>query len=373
MQDAEPTPTLSDLPDGDGAVPAIDLRQLRRMTDGTGILQHALYGVPDPNHGYCIDDNARALIAAVHHAKLRGYDEDALPLSRYLAFVVYAYNEEVGAFRNFMSYDRRWLEDRGSQDSQGRAIWALGLTVRDAPADDLVNLAGDLFRKALPGVAKLTPLRSRAFALLGLNAYLDYESDYAPVLELRGRFAQALHAAYRAYATADWPWWERLVTYDNAKLCQALYESGRAMGREDMMRDATAALDWLIKQQTASNEAGQTWLSIIGNDGWLEPGRARARFDQQPLEAHALTQACLVVARGEADAAFKQAWRDRAAWCFAWFLGRNDLGKPLADPATGGCRDGLQATGVNRNQGAESSLAYLLSVLLMRDTGHENK
>lgn len=370
MPDADPAPTLPKPPAVGGTLPEVDLRQLRRMTDGTGILQHAVYGVPDPNHGYCIDDNARALIAAVHHAKLFGYDEDALPLSKYLAFVAYAYNEEIGAFRNFMSYDRRWLEERGSEDSQGRAIWALGLTVRDAPTADLQNLAGDLFRKGLPGVAKLAPLRSRAFTLLGLNAYLDYESDYAPVLELRDRFAESLYAVYRAYATADWPWWERLVTYDNAKLCQALYESGRAMGRDDMKRDAAAALHWLITQQTACNEAGQTWLSIIGNDGWLAPDRPRAFFDQQPLEAYALTQACLVVAHGEADAAAAVAWRERAAWCFAWFLGRNDLGKPLADPVTGGCRDGLQVTGVNRNQGAESSLAYLLSLLLLSDTEH---
>ncbi|MEM1353850.1 MAG: hypothetical protein AAGH88_03095 [Planctomycetota bacterium] len=346
----------------------IDLSHLIRLTDDTGLFQHALYAVPDPTHGYCIDDNARALLACVRYLHQVGEDPRVSSLMRrYLAFVAYAYNAERGLFRNFMSYDRRWLETRGSEDSQGRTAWALGLTVRDARATDVRDLAGDLFRKALPGLGGLGHIRSWAFALLGLNAYLDYEPGYAPALALRKRFAAALHQAYRARATPDWPWWEDLVTYDNAKLGQALFQTGQALGDNTMCGDAATALRWLIDQQTAVGDNGHTHLSIIGNDGWLKPGVARAVYDQQPLEAWALVEACAVLANGLAcDRETASYWRSRAMWCLGWFLGANDAGQPLADLATAGCRDGLQASGPNANQGAESTLSWLLAQLAVQ-------
>ena len=348
----------------------IDLSHLARLTDDTGLFQHALYAVPDPGHGYCIDDNARALIVAVRWLGRFGQDPRVVELARrYLMFVAYAYNADAGVFRNFMSYDRRWLEERGSEDSQARACWALGVTVRDAEVSDVRNLAGDLFRQALPGFGELGHVRSWAFALLGLNAYLAYEPGYGPAAALRERFASALHRAYRARATADWPWWEDLVTYDNAKLCQALFQCGVALGEPAMCADATAALHWLIAQQTAVGDDGQTHLSIIGNDGWLRPGVPRSRFDQQPLEAWALVEVCAELSQAlrETDPAESERWKEHAAWCYRWFNGQNDQGQPLVDAVTGGCRDGLQPSGPNRNQGAESTLSWLFAQLLMSD------
>jgi len=336
-------------------LPKVDLRHLLKMTDDTGLFQHALYSVPDPDHGYCIDDNARALLAAVKHARLFGYDEHILPLHRYLMFMAHAYNEQTGVFRNFMAYDRRWLEDVGSPDSQARSIWALGVTVADAPNDDTRDLAAELFRKALPGCGGFHHLRSKAFTLLGLDAWLRSFSDDQAATSLRDRYALELLQAFSANASDAWPWCEDLVTYDNAKLCHALLVSGRSMGHDGMVQQGAESMRWLLKVQRA--EDGH--LSIIGNDGWLPRGGERAKYDQQPLEAYALVHGCLAAAAVTGEAAWVgEAWR-----CFKWFTGENDLGVSLYAEDTGGCMDGLHPDGTNRNQGAESTLAYLLSAL----------
>lgn len=335
-------------------LPEIDLRQLLALSDDTGIFQHARWAVPDPHHGYCIDDNARALIAALLHAQLRGDDERVVPLQRYLAFLVYAFNRETGNFRNFMGYDRRWLEESGSQDSQGRAIWALGKAVQLAPNDHIRGLARGLLLEALSGVEAFTYLRSNAFALLGLDAFLQVDSD--PTAErLRRERANWLFDAWRQHAEEDWPWWEDVVTYDNAKLPHALLRCGDALGDPAMTEAALTALRWLLKVQTSP----RGHLSIIGNQGWLVRGTEKAPFDQQPLDAYAMVHACLAAAEITGEAS----WAGHARWCFDWFHGKNDLGVPLYHEQTGGCQDGLNATGPNNNQGAESSLAYLLSVL----------
>ncbi len=336
-------------------MPRIDLRHLLKMTDDTGLFQHALYSLPDPHHGYCIDDNARALLAALIHAELFGYDERVMPLHGYLMFLAYAYNEPAGVFRNFMSYDRRWLEDTGSPDSQGRAIWALGTAVANAPDDDTRDLASELLRKALPGTGSFIDLRSKSFALIGLNEWLGVVPDDQATCALRDRYATDLMGAFQSHTSEDWPWCEDLVTYDNAKLCHALLVSGKSMCRGDMVEQGLKSLRWLLDVQRA--EAGH--LSIIGNHGWLPCGGRKADFDQQPLEAYALVHGCLVAARISGD----PAWVDEAWRCFRWFTGENDLGVPLYVEDSGGCMDGLQADGANRNQGAESTLAYLLSVL----------
>ncbi len=361
------TPAPNRLTAGSGAgwepFPEIDLRQLLRMTDDTGIFQHAVHGVPDPNHGYCIDDNARALIAALLHAQLRGHDERVVPMTRYLGFLAYAYNEARQRFRNFMGYDRRWLEDEGSQDSQARTYWALGLTVHLAPTSDIRELAQNLFLRSLPVVAEFEFLRSWAFSLIGLEHYLRFDPEHTQCHDLRDLLANRLYNRWRDEADDDWPWWRETVTYDNAKLCHALLLAGPAMRRPEMTRAALRSLDWLLDQQTQAGADGSTHLSIIGNDGWLRRGVGRARFDQQPLEAYALADACLAAARVVDDAQEARRWADRAWWCFGWFVGRNDLGVPLYHPDTGGCQDGLRPDGPNKNQGAESILAYLLTVL----------
>ncbi len=349
-------------------LPEIDLRHLRRLTDDTGLFQHALYATPDPNHGYCIDDNARALIAGLLYAQLRGHDETVIPLHTYLGFIAYAYNLETQKFRNFMDYSRRWLEDEGSHDSQGRAIWSLGLTAAHGPTLPIRQLASDLYQRALDKIDSLDGIeydRSWAFALLGIDAYLDTYPDHGPSREAFGRFGNQLFDLLQDHATDEWPWWEELVTYDNAKLPHGLLVAGGRLDRPDMTRAGFRTLSWVLDQQRATDDRGQTHLSIVGNDGWLRRGHTRARFDQQPLEAYALVDACLFAARVSEDAVTRQHWESEARFCFDWFNGRNDVGHSLFDPDTGGSRDGLQPDGVNKNQGAESSLAYLLSVLEM--------
>ncbi len=349
-----PTPKHAK-PDDWGPLPRVDLRHLLKMTDDTGVFQHAVYDVPDLHHGYCIDDNARALIAAVHQAQLFDSDEPALPLKRYLAFLAYAFNRGTGRFRNFMGYDRRWLEDVGSPDSQGRTIWALGTTASATSDDDTRDLAIDLIDLALPGVEKLWDLRSLAFTVIGLEELLKAAPRHRRALSLRDKHAQSLMDAFERHSGDNWPWCEDKVIYDNAKLCHALLVSGRSMQRDDMIEQGLESLRWLLDVQTA--EGGH--LSIIGNQGWLPRGGEKAPYDQQPLEAHALVHGCLTAAKVSQD----PAWAGHAWRCFQWFTGRNDLGVSLYAPKTGGCRDGLHPEGVNRNQGAESSLAYLLSVL----------
>ncbi len=355
--------------------PAIDPGQTRRLTDDTGIFQHALFATPDPRHGYCIDDNARALIAALRLAQLQGHDEAVLSLHRYLMFVVYAFNPDAvpGRFRNFMGYDRRWLEDTGSPDSQGRALWALGLTAAHAPTPDLRDLAATIFKEALPGVTDADQLehmphmRTRAFAILGIERFLHAVPDHAPAAEALPRLARQLHDHLNAHRSDGWPWWEDIVTYDNAKLPHALLRAGHALRQPDFLADGFLTLRWLIEQQTSRNDDGTPRLSVIGNDGWLPQNQNRAAFDQQPLEAYALVDACLDAARFAKKHSDLHEnpdhWEQQAWTCFTWFLGNNDARRTLIDPHTGGCCDGLHPGGVNRNQGAESTLAYLLSVL----------
>ncbi|MEM1445029.1 MAG: hypothetical protein AAGF84_03170 [Planctomycetota bacterium] len=375
--------------------PEIDLRQVRRLTDDTGLIQHAVYATPDPHHGYCIDDNARALLAALRLAELGQLGtpgDEALPIHTYLQFVFYAFNPDPsqhlepkpgseggfatiadagsppGRFRNFMGFNRAWLEDQGSEDSQGRALWALGEAVRHGPTPNVRDLAAEVYARSLPGVAAVTWPRSWAFAILGLVRYLEAQPDHEPTRLVLQDFATRLADALRHHRQDDWPWWETMVTYDNAKLPHALLLAGQALGDASMCADALISLTWLVDQQTTTDPAtGATHLSVIGNHGWLKRDGdtvTKAAFDQQPLEAYALVDACLDAARhtaGEPDTA-KQ-WEAHAWRCFGWYVGRNDAAVNLIDPHTGGCRDGLKADGVNRNQGAESTLAYLLAVL----------
>ncbi|MEM6551233.1 MAG: Gfo/Idh/MocA family oxidoreductase [Planctomycetota bacterium] len=338
--------------------PHIDTRQVLALTDDTGILQHGKFGVPDPNHGYCIDDNARALIAALWERDRFG-DAATLPLERYLTFLGYAFNEDAGRFRNFMGYDRRWLEDVGSEDSQGRTVWALGTAMELGPSGHVRGLAGELLGKALPGLAGLGSLRAWAFVLLGLDAVLRAEPGHGEAVALRADLAARLHGYFRGHARDDWTWWEDTVTYDNARMPQALIVTGRALGDEAMLGDGLRALRWVLDRQTALDDAGSPRLSVIGNDRWFTRGGERAAFDQQPLEASGLVEALLDAASAKGDAW----WSDAVAWCHGWFTGRNDLGVSLIDAETGGCRDGLHRDGVNQNQGAESVLAYVMSGL----------
>lgn len=344
--------------------PEPDLRHLRTMTDDTGLLQHAVFATPDRRHGYCTDDNARALVIALQHWALRK-DDSVLRLAQtYLSFLIYAFREDTGRFRNFMDYERRWLEEPGSEDCHGRAIWALGTAAASAPYDSISGIATRLLNDALPAALDLQYPRAWAFTLIGLHAYLSKFAGDAGVRRAQAELANRLVGQFQSHPDDQWPWFEDEVTYCNGRVCQALLLAGQCRSDSAMVEEGRRSLRWLLEVQTG--ERGQ--LSLIGNDGWLVRGRERPRFDQQPVEIPGLIDACAEAYRITGDAQ----WVDEARRCLAWFLGDNDLEKPVCDFNTGGCQDGLSSQGVNRNQGAESTVAWLLSALTMHQLAVEH-
>jgi glycosyltransferase involved in cell wall biosynthesis len=344
-----------------GEFPLLKLDHLQRLTDGTGMLQHATWCVPNYNEGYATDDNARALMFTV----LAG-ETAAIPTgelwrlgARYMSFLQYAYNTEKRRFRNFLNYDhRRWLEDVGSEDSHGRALRALGTVVARWPRQGIREWAGQLFEAALPPTLGFTSPRAWAFTLLGIQEYLTRFSGDRIAEETRHELAGRMLRMYRENSSPDWPWFEDQLAYSNAKLPHALLAAGRALKRPEMTETALTALTWLAQVQCAH----EGHFVPIGNRGFYPKDGERARFDQQPIEAQAMVSACLeaLVSTGEAQ------WMVEAQRAFDWFVGRNDLHAPIYDPGTGGCHDGLEPDHVNCNQGAESTLAFLLSLVQMR-------
>jgi len=345
------------------SIPDPDLSHMRRLTDTTGILQHATYAVPDRHHGYCTDDNSRALVAALMHYDLHR-DDSVLPLADvYLAFIHYAFNREARRFHNFMNFDRRWLDEVGSEDVHGRALWALGLATALRPNDAVLSFATRLFNEALETVDAFESPRAWAFSLVGIHAYLRRFHGDTRARRAREVLAKRLHAGLRRNASAEWPWWEDIVTYANAKLPHALILSGRWLPDEEMLRQGLRSLEWLLELQVSPEGT----VSLIGNQGWLRRSGQRARFDQQPIEAMSLVEAC-------AEAYYctgEKRWIERARQCLGWFLGSNDTRSILYDCHTGGCRDGLHADGPNLNEGAESTLAWLISLMTVRILEHK--
>ncbi len=338
-------------------LPEIKLDYLRRMTDGTGLLQHAKYTVPDRTHGYCVDDNARALIVAVTLQDLQPLDTSLSDLAAvYLSFLGHAFNNQTGRFRNFMSYDRNWLEEAGSEDSHSRALWGLGVAVALGRDRGQVGFAVDLFHRALDAVEHFAYPRAIAFAIIGIHAYLSRYSGDSRAKRMRKLLSDRLMQQFRDFATEDWPWCEKTLTYDNARLPQALLLSGQWLPNREMLETGLRALDWLKQVQT---DGKNHHFAAIGNHGWFPKDSSKARFDQQPIEAAAMVDACIEAFNCTRD----EEWVAYAYRCLNWYQGENDLGVPLCDYATGGCRDGLEAQGANENQGAESTLCWLMTLL----------
>jgi len=337
------------------SVPDINLNHLCTMTDDTGIFQHAIYTIPDRNFGYCTDDNARALVAALRYYDLRK-DEAVIPLAvKYLAFIHGAFNREVGRFRNFMSYDRKWMEESGSEDCHARAIWALGEAVSLAPNLGVLGYATRLLNDALSALETCMGPRASAFALVGIHAYLRRFGGDTHIRRVREVLAHRLYGLFAERATPEWPWCEDSVTYCNARLPHALILCGQWLPDQDMLQHGLRSLDWLLRIQT--NDKGD--ISLIGCNGWYTRGGERALFDQQPIEIMSLVDACAEAYRATKD----PRWGDEIRRCLTWFLGKNDVGVALYDFKTGGCRDGLNPQGANQNEGAESTLSWVLSLL----------
>jgi glycosyltransferase involved in cell wall biosynthesis len=343
----------------EGAVPSINLAHLQRLTDDTGTLQHALWEVPDRRFGYTTDDVARALIVAVRAHARHGHEEALRVATTSLAFMAHAQRDD-GRFRNEMGYDRRWLDDLGSEDTFGQSLWGLGVAFSEARTGVLCSLAGDLFTCALPGAAALRWPRAIAYAICGICAYLrarpgEHEAQ-AALTATTGRLVEL----YEASRTDDWHWFGDDVTYANAKLPHALLLAARTTGDDRLLHIGLESLDFLLGLTYSDGR-----FDFVGNEGWYHRGRPRAIFGQQPIEAGYTVEVCLLAASLTDDARY----HELARAALDWFTGRNRLGVALYDPETGACFDGLDAHGANTNAGAESCLCCLLGLLAAEEAG----
>jgi glycosyltransferase involved in cell wall biosynthesis len=353
---SSPIKTLDEQP---GQLPELKLDHLFRMSDSTGIFQHASFTVPNFSEGYCTDDNARALVLALMLQKLgHGSQQLSAQAATYAAFLNHAFDHQSNRFRNFMDFDRRWLEDVGSEDCQGHALWALGLCVSQNGQSSFQALAAQLFEQALPVAAEFASPRAWAFTLIGVDEYLRRFGGDRRANQIRESLTVKLMQRYADAATDEWNWFEDVVSYANAKLPHAMILSGRCLNNKTMLELGLKTLRWLTKKQTS--EAGS--FRPIGSNGFFPRGKERAMFDQQPIEAQATISACIEAYQATDDTF----WVAEARRVFEWFLGRNDLGLALYDPGTGGCRDGLHMDRLSQNQGAESTLAFLLSLAEMQ-------
>jgi len=340
-------------------LPAVKLDHLLRMSDSTGIFQHATFSVPNFSEGYCTDDNARAYILTVLLGEL-GDESDQLRglASTYAAFLHHAFDSENMRFHNHMSFGRHWLDPRGSEDCHGRAVWALGVGVGRSPFRSFQMMAGQLFALALPGLMKFTSPRAWAFGLIGIHEYLRRLSGDSLVNQTRETLISRLMGLLHHSAKPGWCWFEDELSYDNAKLAHALILCGRATGQPAVCERGLDALRWL--NQVQITDMGH--FRPIGSNGFYRRDGTRADFDQQPVEAQAMVSACLEAYRTTSDFW----WYEQAQRAFDWFVGWNDLGLELYSPESGACGDGLHVDRVNQNQGAESTLAFLLSLAEMR-------
>ncbi|MDR3740721.1 MAG: glycosyltransferase family 4 protein [Terracidiphilus sp.] len=343
-------------------LPELNAAHLLNMTDDTGMLQHAIFSVPNAREGYTTDDNARALMVsnALSEATLYGSGVNYTKLShRYLAFLWLAFHSDTGRFRNFLGYDRVWLEDVGSEDSHGRALWALGTVLGHSQDAGLRGAAGRLFEAAMPAALTFSSPRAWAFSILGMQAYLDWFPGDRAVQGARNALANRLLDIYERSCSGTWKWFEKSLSYSNARLSQALILAGSRSDNRKMLATGLESLEWLA----ATQHNGDKEIFVpIGSNGFFAEGQERARFDQQPVEACATICACMEAYRLTGESR----WLEEARCIFRWFLGKNDLQVPLYDPATGGCRDGLHPDRVNENQGAESTLSFLMALLEMQ-------
>jgi len=350
-------------------LPVLKLDHLARMTDDTGMLQHSIFTIPKYGEGYTTDDNARALIFTVlleqQSKEQFGKTDSPFPDSitadssfRYLAFLEHAFNPAKGRFRNFLGYNRQWSEAEGSEDSHGRALWGLGTVLGRSADQGLRCAAGRLFEFSLPATLEFSSPRAWAYTLLGIQEYLDFYPGDRDAQHLRSALSRRLLEMYEEIRSPDWKWFENILAYGNARLPQALLLVGSAGSDDRMISAGLEALDWLLKTQHCETNG---YFVPIGSQGFYRKGGENARFDQQPLEAAGAVSACLQAYRVTGDSR----WRAEAWSAFNWFLGDNDLQLPLYDSVSGGCRDGLHPDRANENQGAESTLSFLMALLEM--------
>jgi len=342
----------------------IGIGGLLRICDDTGILQHSIHSIPDRAHGYCVDDNARALMLMNRLGKEAEPHRGRLA-SIFAAFVQSAWNADIGEFRNFMSFDRRWLEPKGSEDSCGRSIWALGATAREGLTPGLRRWAQSLFDTAAPSALKFGSPRAAAFAMLGADYVLDAAPDHLLAMQILTEGAERLLSLFENVSRPDWPWFENRLAYDNCRLPEAMIRAGMRLGRSDMLACGLTSLTWLMELQT--NSSGH--FRPVGSESFGRDFEAPRPFDQQPVEAWAAIDACIAAFDANGD----MMWLDDARRAYDWFSGANDRGIAVGDPQTGTCHDGINPRGVNLNEGAESVLAWQLATCGMRRIARANR
>jgi hypothetical protein len=353
---------------------------LRNLTDDTGIFQHTKFGIPDRTKGYTTDDNARALIAAVMLYKNKSDSVSLDLIHTYLSFIHHSQNED-GSFRNFMDYNRLFNEERGSDDCQGRTLWALGYTLSETCVpDNLQNSCRYMVNQAIPHIQAIQSPRAMAYAIVGLSYMLEtpgalnyaFPYDYqektieaanflpkAILINLVEELASRLHRQYSIIKGVDWHWFEDILTYGNAMLPWALFKAARLSGRLDLKDTAKESLDFLASKTYST----QGYFKPIGSHGWLLRHGEAAAYDEQPIEACEMLLACREAYGVLGDPKYLYL----ANLCYEWYLGRNSLNVSLIDPQSGGCYDGIHASGLNLNQGSESIISYSIAQLVMNN------
>jgi glycosyltransferase involved in cell wall biosynthesis len=346
-------------------LPDLKLDHVSALTDDAGMLQHAIFTVPNRGEGHTTDDNARALILTVMlEQSPEGQKEKTSSLvadfsARYLSFLEHAFNGANGRFRNFLGYDRKWNELIGSEDCHGRALWSLGTVLGRSENQGLKGAAGRLFEFSLPAAVEFHSPRASAYTILGIQEYLRSYPGDRDAQKIRSVLGGRLLDMYDSIRRSDWKWYENVLAYGNARLPQAMLLVGSACADDRMVSAGIETLNWLTETQRCETNGH---FVPIGSQGFYRQGGEKARFDQQPLEAAGAVSACLEAYRVMGD----NRWRNEAWSAFNWFLGENDLQLPLYDSVTGGCRDGLHPERANENQGAESTLSFLIALLEMR-------
>jgi hypothetical protein len=346
-----------DLPAAGQLPPAVRLH-LVELTGRLGIYQHARGPLPDPGHGYCTDDVARAAVVDVVQGRALGHQTVADSLDRNVSFLAEAYVPATGRMRNFCDDDGNWLEREGSPDAHARSIRALGVILgEDGLRQSTTREARRLMDLLLPAASNLDGLRPWAHTIIGCVAALGAGRSMPSALAVLDELAARLAARFEG-TSDDWPWPESAVTYENALLPQALIQAGDRLGDRSMVSRGAAVLSWLLDGQV--EPAG--YVVLVGNRGWWPRNGAPARYDQQPIDADALVEACAAAWQVDRD----PAWLDAMEQSYGWFLGSNSVGIAVAEPARGACGDGLTAIGVSANQGAESTLAWLAATECVR-------
>jgi hypothetical protein len=340
-------------------LPKFKFDHLLTMMDTIGMYQRATFSIPNFIDGYCTDDNARCLILTVLLEKLEFTNKEIDSISsRCMAFIAYAYNSKKHSFRNFMTFDRKWTEDIGSEDSQGRAFWALGVCIGRSEKSKLQKTANNIWDDAINAVHSLKSIRSCAFTLLGIYEYLKRLQGDTHISHLRDILIQKLVHEFNHCASDDWLWFENVVSYSNAKIPHALILNSQNGKNKEALSIGLKSLRWLISIQTSEKNN----FRPIGYNGFYKRNDKQAAYDQQPIEIYAMVSACIDAYLITKD----DLWFKQAHTAFDWFLGRNDLGAPMYDPKTGGCKDAMLVDRVNENQGAESTLSFLLSLAEMQ-------